>query len=130
MRVKIHLIASIVLAFLIFPYFKWASFFVIVGGVLIDIDHYFIYVLKKRKYSLTDAMYYFSRKYPLKNLKKDYFIFHNIELVIILVLLGYFSDLFFLTGLGLGVHLIMDYIHDKRKHNFCRNFSIIAQLSQ
>ncbi len=109
MMVSRHFIVSLILAIVLFPVFKWLSLLVFVFGLLIDVDHYFWYVIKFRDLSLMNAYYYALDKDRSDN--DVLHIFHVVEVWILVFILGFFNDVFFLLAVGLGVHLLMDFIH-------------------
>lgn len=85
--------------------------FVLVGGVLIDGDHYLWYVYRYRKVNFFDAY-----RHYIKNLEKNDFtadigillVLHTIEFLIIMLVLSFYDAIFLLFTVGLIFHYILD----------------------
>lgn len=118
-HIAIGLIASI-LIFLLFPQIGWFYTLVIfLSSVLIDFDHYLWYVYKKKDASLIRAVNFFYEKRDLflKMDKKErvkyknvIMVFHGIECWILLVLLILVHKIFLFILIGVGIHMIFDFI--------------------
>jgi hypothetical protein len=118
-HIIIGFLASLVII-LIFPQIGWLGFIIIfLSSVLIDFDHYLWYVVKKKDFSLKRAYGWFieSRKIWLALSKKQketfesgIIIFHGIECWILLVLLIMISKLFIFVLIGVGIHMVLDFI--------------------
>ncbi len=117
-----HLIFGIVFVTILFVIFPEISFMhlgiIIASSVLIDVDHYFYYVYKKKKLNPFKAYRWYigNRKkccaIPRERKGKinfGTFFLHGIEILIILLLLGFFvSDIFYFILLGVTLHLLSD----------------------
>jgi len=116
------LIFSIIL-FLIFPQINWLGFVVIwASSVLIDIDHYLLYVWLKKDLSLKNAVNFFYekakafKKLPIEKQKKAHtgiYFLHGIEMILIMLFLFILLNvnLFIYISIGFAFHLILDLIH-------------------
>ena len=117
-----HLVLGIIFAgfvFYFFPIIGFIGFWIIVlSSFLIDVDHYFFYAWKKRDLNLKNAYEWFDEKvknmrhFPRSEKKKykyEIMIFHGIEFWILLFLLAYFSNFFFLIFMGVIFHMILDF---------------------
>ena len=117
-----HLILGIILAsviFLVYPSIGIINFLIIIlSSVLVDIDHYFYYVYKKKKINPLKAYkWYTTHRKKCLSLSKEqkaqvhfgtYFL-HGIEILILLFLLGFFvSDIFYFILIGFTFHLLSD----------------------
>ncbi len=92
----------------------------ILSTTLLDADHYFYSLFKKKDFSLINAYYFFknnNKKFkklpPLQ--RKNYYgglcFFHGIELLIFFFLLTFFVSKYFgFIFIGIAFHLILDYI--------------------
>ena len=90
---------------------------VFISSVMIDLDHYVLYVIKERKihpkkfwdHSMKrrDTWRSFSKK-EKKLHKEPHFILHGLETIFILIILSYFLDIFFWIFLGLSFHIFLD----------------------
>lgn len=137
---------SLILA-LIFPrQIGLVGFFAIwASSVLIDVDHYLLYVLYKKDLSLKRATSFFYEKAKIfKKLPKEkqklvhtglYFL-HGIEMIAIILLLFFFFklNLFLYICIGFSFHIFLDLIHiHQEKFPFYRIsffYSIYAQRNK
>jgi len=106
-------------------YGPWSLLF-LAGGVLIDIDHYIFYVVKKKDFSIK-RMY----DYCIDSTYNHIFcIFHNIEFVTLLLIISVIIPLFSMLTAGVIIHLIIDLIsvyYKGRLRKEIRAFSLIAR---
>ena len=125
-----HLLGSLAVIAILFPFYNIWSFVFLVGSFFIDIDHYIWYVIKERDFSLRRAYLYSRDK---RNKGKDHLhIFHVWEFWVLLFLLAFFNTFFALVFLGLVFHLTMDFI-DLYFHMDCirnRAFSFFMWLKR
>ena len=92
---------------------------IFLSSFLIDIDHYIIYGIMYKNWSLKNSRKYFFNirekwiKIPLKERKKykrHIFIFHGIEFWIILFIISnYFPFILFILY-GFAIHIFLDYL--------------------
>lgn len=111
MYVKDHFIVSVILGILLFPIFKWNVLLILVGGVLIDIDHYLLYYMKFKKFDLIRGYKYF-KKDCWKELINSLSIFHTVEVLILMIILSLYYRIIILILIGMVSHLIMDAIYE------------------
>lgn len=113
MKTSVHLVVSLILAVLLYPLFNWKVLLIIVGGVLIDIDHYFWYVCKYKKFSLLDCYYHYIIPLEKNDKSKNIgilMIFHTVEFLFIMVFLSFFIEYALVFTIGLLVHYLLDLI--------------------
>jgi len=113
---------------LIVPEIGFVGFsLILLSTVLIDVDHYIYYVVRKKDLSLINAYKWFlknrekffrlSCKEKL-NLYSAWCFFHGIEILIILFILTFcISEYFSFVFMGFAFHLILDYIE---QWNYCQ----------
>jgi len=108
-----HLSLSLILSIIFYPSYGWKALFIIMGGVLIDIDHYFWYAFKYRKFKLIECY----RFYAVANASLDFkahvgllHVFHTIELLAIVILLSFYSEFALLFLIGLLGHYLLDLV--------------------
>lgn len=132
MKISVHFITSSAISILLYQYFNWQVLFVMIGGVLIDIDHYFWYVFKFRKLGIMDCYEYHltgAKKNNFKDVKGSLMIFHTMEFLLISAALSLYFDLAIVFTIGLLFHYILDVI--ERYHStrsFITNPSILSWL--
>ena len=119
---KYHIIIGFLASLIIYFLFEIAllqTSIIFISSFLLDIDHYFLYVIRKKDFSLTNSIKYFKKRRKKwlsmnikkrKNYKRAIFIFHGIEFWILLVLLtNYFTIIWFIL-FGIAIHIFLDYL--------------------
>ncbi len=123
MFVKFHILLGAIFSFLvwlIFPSIEFSGFLIIfLSSVLIDFDHYLLYLFEKRDFNLKKAYWYcrfLGDKNNLlpKNIAKKVYtplcFFHGIEFILLLSILGiYFKTAVFIL-IGCIFHMSMDHL--------------------
>lgn len=121
MHLSIHLITSILLTALLWPFIGPYSLWALVGGYFIDFDHYLYAGFKFGKWGLRDS-YRFHISYLCKKAKKNreiLHIFHTLEfwaLMVLIIILAYLNAwnfvfyMFAITLIGMAMHVILDII--------------------
>lgn len=119
-----HFIATLILSIILFPYFRWLSLLAFIGGFLVDVDHYLMYIIKFKDFSIKKT-YEYCNKGP----KHVLMIFHTAEVWIILFILSFVSKAALIIFIGLMLHMIMDLIYNYRKKRIKnRVYSIVFWL--
>jgi len=122
MHPKLHFLIGVffvIFFHFIFPQITFLNLLIILfSSVLIDVDHYFYYIIKKRDFNLFKCYEWYkegvkkTHHLPIKERKKIYtgfYMFHGIEPLIILFLLGIsVSQFFFFIFIGFSFHLLLD----------------------
>jgi len=113
MKTWVHSIFSLILAIIFYPEFGWETLSILIGGVLIDVDHYLWYIFKFKNFDLFRCYTYFIfdiRKMHWKDILGSILIFHTIEFLALSVFLSFYSDFALLFTIGLIGHYILDMI--------------------
>jgi hypothetical protein len=118
-----HIIIGAIASFLIwliFPSLTWWQVFIIfASSILIDVDHYLWYAIKKKDWSLRRAYQWHVKKSELfqkmdekerNKFKHLLVIFHGIEFWLFLILLIFINKIFLFVLIGIVIHMILDYI--------------------
>ena len=132
-----HLIISLITAAILFKFYSYNVIFIIIGGIVIDIDHYFLYAKRKKDFNPLRAYKYFKEldNYFSTNAKKGkkkirifdgLLVFHTMEFLLILIIFSFYSIKVFLFTAGVVIHLISDLIHNSIKYNIIKRHSILA----
>lgn len=108
MDVPSHFFITSLVSIALFPFLGYFSLIIIAGGVLIDIDHYFWYMYKFRKFGLIKA-YKFHQSNPFLG-ENVIHIFHTAEFMALCIILSLSSATVFLFTIGLIIHHILDAI--------------------
>jgi len=124
---RMHLIFGVIfVTFLYFIFYPILSIFdlavILLSSILIDVDHYFYYVLKKRDLNPFNAYHWYKKNvkkiYSLNKEKRreiyfGFYIFHGIEILIILFFLGkYVYPIFTFILIGFIFHLFLDFVSE------------------
>ena len=132
MKTWVHFLVSSILAIIFYPIFNWKVLFILVGGVLIDIDHYFWYVYTFKDFNLFKCRTFFyidCWKDGLRVMKDKLLIFHTLEFLIFVIASSVYSTYALLFAVGMTFHYILDiiqrYYHTK---SFITSLSIISWL--
>jgi len=113
MKISVHAAVSLILAFASYPMFKWKVLLILVGGLLIDIDHYFWYVYKYNEFDVFSCYNFFTvdaEKTKWKYLIGRLLIFHTIEFFLIIILFSFYNQLILIFAIGLLSHYLLDLI--------------------
>jgi len=137
MNISIHLITSTILTIVLFPFLGIYSLWILVGGYLIDLDHYLWTIFRLKSFSLKKSYNYHLNRCEKENYEKDLLhIFHTIEFYIFMLIasiilynqkfLFYMSTI---TLLGMIFHITLD-ITDltKKKRLNARAISLIMWI--
>ena len=119
---KTHFLLGLVFSLLLLPVIGWNSLIVLAATVLIDVDHYLIYVFRKKNFSLRKAFYYFFNNEFGEN--RVLCAFHTIEFWTVLLMLSFFYKPFFYALLGITFHFFLDSFNvgkGRKKHSLIKH---------
>ena len=116
------LIASLILFFLNLEPLLILLFFL--SAVLIDADHYFFYIIRKKDLNFMRAYKYFKKP------RISVYIFHTIEFFLLLLILSLFFNFFWPIFFGCLFHIILDLTYElTQKHKkYKRIYSLVLYL--
>ncbi|MFO8016036.1 MAG: hypothetical protein R6U32_02950 [Candidatus Woesearchaeota archaeon] len=125
MRLQYHLIASLALAAVFYPYYGIHSLLAL-SGFFIDVDHYITYVIERKDISLRRA-YHFCLGNRYSNVLC---VFHSAEFVVGLSAVSLFSPVLFIAVAGVLLHLLMDVLclYSKGRANETKFFVLTLRL--
>ena len=140
---KYHIFSGFTVSYILVYFFNFSLFagiIVFLSSFLIDIDHYFFSVYKRRDLSLLNSIkehYKLRRKLmsmPWKKRRKyktPIMIFHGIEFWILIIILSFFSNIFLLILIGIIIHMSLDFIDIIYHHApIYTKLSVIAVLQK
>ena len=113
MKTLVHFLFSSVLALTFFPLFKWKTLLILAGGVLIDIDHYFWYILKYKDFNLINSYKFYTKNIETNNYTNVMgilLVFHTIEFLLAMIILSFYFELALIFTIGLLLHYLLDFI--------------------
>src|SRR3989344_7600316 len=105
MMPQTNLLISLLLTVVFYPVFGPVTLWILVGGVLIDVDHPLVYLARFRNFSLKKVVHYFESN---KDLMPALFIFHTVEFLAIMVVLSFFYRPALWFTIGMFVHYLAD----------------------
>jgi len=122
---KWHLLIGFVFSYVLVYFFNFSVLSGVIvflsSWLIIDFDHYLLYLSINKDFSLSRAYYSFllrKEKYLKLSLeerqaqqqyKRNLLIFHGIEFWIILGILSYFNNIFLFILLGFFIHMLADW---------------------
>ncbi len=129
-----HLLLALLLCVVLFKFYSWKVLFVLFGGVLVDFDHYLLFILKYRTLNIKKSYLRFKethRRGKREPPTKFELLFHSIEFFILIIILSFFSEIFLLVFIGLFFHLLTDgilkkWIYQIYKYKKIKSYSIIG----
>ena len=133
---KWHILISFLSALILVLFFSLpltAGIIIFLSSVLIDIDHYLIYIYQTKNLSLQKAFNWAISegkkwcklsKQEKRKYKMRIFLFHGIEFLVLLALLAKFHIFFFWVIIGFLIHMTADMIDLKQK-----GFPLYAKIS-
>ncbi len=137
---KWHLFFGLIPLILV-PFFSWQVFLFLFATVLIDLDHYFVHMIKGEGLDLKTSYAFFKeldKKQRNPNFKGFYTlflcIFHTYEFLIILFILSFVYNPLLLIFLGFVYHLAIDIVSIRIVHNkkyllfYLKNLSFMYHL--
>ena len=140
MYVSVHFITSVILTGILYPFVGLYSLWVLVGGILIDFDHFLYTLVKFQNWSLTFSYEYHDDRLTDKYERDVLHIFHTVEFWIFMIVAAiicyaanwtFFFWMFTLTFAGMALHLLLDFIDLVRIKKFdARAISLIRWLKR
>jgi len=126
----------LVLILSVFTNFSLTALIIILSAtVLIDVDHWFIYVKTTKKLGIRASYQWFmdlhhkrkaaKKKNPRVVLPKFLCIFHTIEFYLLILILSFFYSFFYYLLIGITFHYFLDTIADLIEKDQSKYFSII-----
>jgi len=132
MKTSVHLLISSVLAAIIYPSHGWKVLLILVGGVLIDIDHYIWYACKYRNFNIVKSYRFYLKNLETNNFSNVYgllLVFHTAEFLLAMSLFSFYNEYALLFTIGLLTHYIADLIFTLSvAKRFVANHSIISWI--
>ena len=141
MNISVHLITSIIFSMGLYPLIGWYSLWAIVGGYLIDFDHYLWTVGKLKSLSLKKSYNYHFDRHKKKDYEKDLLhIFHTWEFFAFMIVSAaifynlkfeFLYYMFLITFLGMLLHVSLDFTSlIQKRHLDARAISLISWIKR
>lgn len=110
--ILLHTLFAFLFSIILYPFIGMYSIIVFLSGFIVDIDHYFYYLLRKNDFSFVNALLYFTPGSRVFEEHRDTLhIFHTWEIWILIGILGFvFHKIFFFVLIGVLFHMFLDFI--------------------
>ncbi|MBS3145457.1 hypothetical protein J4414_01510 [Candidatus Woesearchaeota archaeon] len=124
-----HFLVTFFICIPLFLVYQWWVLLILASAVLIDVDHYIHYVFKFKKFNLKKAYNYYLNRDNNKKREKLLFVFHTWEVLSIILILGFFFQIFWLIFLGFFIHVLEDiYDYYTRVKIYSRRISLFFDM--
>lgn len=128
MKLKSHILQGAVLSPIVYYFtdIKSAVIFLL-SFIFIDIDHYFLYIYRFRKFIAKGMFKYFDELSENRRENMcEVCIFHTVEVFLLLFISGYWHREFWIVLVGFLTHQVFDMCYlFKRKALYIRAFSFV-----
>jgi hypothetical protein len=124
MKFEWHILIGTVASFCLIQFFNFSllsGIIIFLSSLIIDIDHYLWYIFEIKKYNPIESIKWYYKSRPKwfslslekrNKFKSGIFIFHSIPFCIILTLLGFIHEFFWLILIGVAIHIATDIPYD------------------
>ena len=120
MLIQYHFLFGLIISLLLYPIYGFNVLIIFFVNLLLDVDHYILYIFKFKSFDMIKAHnYFFNEERPFL------LFFHTIEFLLILLLLSLYSKLAFFALIGVITHLFLDIYEEMRKDYIGRFPSIV-----
>ena len=120
MLIQYHFLFGLIISFLLYPVYGLNVLIIFFVNVLLDVDHYILYIFKFKSFDMIKAHNYFF------NEEKPFLLFfHTVEFLLALLLLSFYFRLVFFVLIGVVTHLLLDIYEELREKYIGRFPSII-----
>lgn len=126
-----HIKYSSIPTLILLPVIGIKALYFFLASILIDIDHYVMYILEVKSFSIRGMFRYCNDllEYLKNNRGLALCMLHTAEFLIVIILFSFYSSIAFYVLLGIIFHLILDAIYLYRNGClFGRAFSIVEYL--
>ena len=141
MNISVHLITSVIFTIGLYSLIGWYSLWALVGGYLIDFDHYLWTAYRLKSASLIKSYKYHFNRHKKKSYEKDLLhIFHTWEFFTFMIIsavtfynlkLEFYYYMFLVTLLGMLLHVALDFTSlIQKKHLDARAISLIGWIKR
>ena len=107
---KHHFLIGAIATTLLYPLIGFGAFIALAASVLIDVDHYLLYLHVKKDFSIKKG-YHYLREYGLNKItskKPVLCVFHTIEAFAIMAVLAFLNQTALFIFFGSSMHLLFD----------------------
>jgi len=120
MLLQYHFFVGLIISLILYPLYGLNVLIIFFANLLIDIDHYILYIFKFKSLDVVRAHNYFF------NEEKSFLLFfHTVEFLLVLLILSLSFKLVFFVLIGVVIHLLLDIYEETRKKYIGRFPSIV-----
>ncbi len=120
MLIKYHFLFGLIVSLLLYPVYGINILIIFFTNLLLDVDHYILYIFKFKSFSIIKAHdYFFNEEKPFL------LFFHTVEFLLALLFFSFYFRLAFFALVGLVIHLLLDIYEEMREKHIGRFPSII-----
>ena len=105
-----HITLGIIISILLYPVYGANVLIIFISNLLIDADHYLWYIFRMKSLNLFKAFKFYKNRTLRLKYRNILHVFHTIEFLILIIVLSFYFEIFFLILIGIVIHLILDII--------------------
>ena len=119
MLIKYHFLFGFIVSLLLYPVYGINVLIIFFTNLLLDADHYILYIFKFNSFDMVKAHdYFFNEERPFL------LFFHTVEFLLVLLLLSFYFRLAFFVLIGVVIHLLPD-IYEEMREDYIGSFPSI-----
>lgn len=120
MLIQYHFLVGLIICSLLYPIYGLNVLIIFFVNLLLDVDHYILYIFKFKSFNIVKAHDYFFNK------EKPFLLFfHTVEFLLVLLFFSFYFRLAFFALIGVVTHFLLDIYEEMRKDYLGRFPSII-----
>ncbi len=119
MFLQYHFFVGLIVSLVLYPLYGLNVLIVFFANLLIDIDHYILYIFKFKSFNVLKANRYF-----MNHEGTSFLFLHTAEFVILLLIFSLYSGFAFFILTGVAIHLLLD-IRDEFRFSHVGRFPSI-----
>jgi len=119
MFLQYHFFVGLIVSLFLYPLYGLNVLIIFFSSILIDIDHYILYIFKFKSFNVLKA-----NKYFMNHEGTSFLFLHTAEFVILLLILSLHSNFAFFILMGVAIHLLLD-IRDEFRFSHIGRFPSI-----
>ena len=123
MFLQYHFFVGLIISLVLYPLYGLNVLIVFFANLLIDIDHYILYIFKFKSFNVLKA-----NKYFMNHEGTSFLFLHTAEFILLLLFLFMYFEFIFFVLIGVLIHLLLDLPDELRFSHVGRFPSILWYL--
>ena len=120
MLIQYHFFVGLIVSLILYPIYGLNVLIIFFANLLLDVDHYILYIFKFKSFDMIKAHdYFFNEEKPFL------LFFHTVEFLLVLLFFSFYFRLAFFALIGLIIHLLLDIYEEMREKYIGRFPSIV-----